>query len=188
MPKIREEEVQEMDIDPKRTTGLDIIQIGTMNVPVEGSGKRSVVPDNQIVRPTQKGSVANDHEASGSKSRLECFLPRWCPLDLTHAQRRKLQQLRLREKREKELKKKRDEDFNSYRPMVPQGKEWRVKVATQPGAVTPPEGAVQPPEAVRPGDQAVRPGSPETPPGFVSSIPMVCDDKVSSVHTPEDDE
>jgi hypothetical protein len=46
MPKIREEEVQEMDIDPKRTTGLDIIQIGTMNVPVEGSGKRSVVPDN----------------------------------------------------------------------------------------------------------------------------------------------
>jgi hypothetical protein len=33
-------EVQEMDIDPKRTTSLDIIQIGTMNVPIEGSGKR----------------------------------------------------------------------------------------------------------------------------------------------------
>jgi hypothetical protein len=31
--------------------------------------------------------------------------------------------LRLREKREKELEKKRDENFNSYRPMVPQGKE-----------------------------------------------------------------
>jgi hypothetical protein len=31
--------------------------------------------------------------------------------------------LRLREKREKELEKKRDVDFNSYRPMVPQGKE-----------------------------------------------------------------
>jgi hypothetical protein len=39
-PKIREEEVQEMDIDSKRTTSLDIIQIGTMNVPIEGSGKR----------------------------------------------------------------------------------------------------------------------------------------------------
>jgi hypothetical protein len=96
--------------------------------------------------------------------------------------------LRLREKREKELEKKRDKDFNIYRPMVPQGKEWRVKAATQTGAVKPPEGAVQPPGAVRPGDQAVRPGSPEMPPSFASPIPMVCDDKVSSVHTPEDDE
>jgi hypothetical protein len=34
------------------------------------------------------------------------------------------------EKREKELEKKRDEDFNSYMPMVPQGKEWRVKAVT----------------------------------------------------------
>jgi hypothetical protein len=100
----------------------------------------------------------------------------------------RFQRLRLREKRDKELEKKRDEDFNSYRPMVPQGKEWRVKTATQPEAATPPEGVVQSPGAVKPGDQAVRPGSPETPPGFVSSIPMVCDDKVSSVHTSEHDE
>jgi hypothetical protein len=109
-PKIREE-VQEMDIDPERTTNLDIIQIGTMDVPIEGSGKRPVVPNNQVVTPTQKGSVANNHKASGSKSRPECFLPRWCPPGLTHTQRRKLQRLRLREKR--------DEDFNNYRPMVP---------------------------------------------------------------------
>jgi hypothetical protein len=187
-PKIREEEVQKMDIDPERTTGLDIIQIGTMNIPVEESGKRPVVPNNQVVTLTQKGSVADDQEASGIKSRPKCFLPRWCPPGLTHTQRRKLQRLRLHEKREKELEKKRDEDFNSYRPMVLQGKEWRVKAATQTGVVTRPEGAVQPPEAVIPGDQAIRPGSPETPPGFASSIPMVCDDKVSSVHTPEDDE
>jgi hypothetical protein len=144
-PKIREEEVQETDIDPERTTGLDIIQIGTMNIPVEGSGKRPVVSNDQVVTPTQKGSVVNDHEASGSKSRPECFLPRWCPPGLTHTQRRKLQRLRLCEKREKELEKKRDEDFNNYRPMVPQGKEWRVKAATQTGAVKPLEGAVQPP-------------------------------------------
>jgi hypothetical protein len=112
-----------MDIDPERTTGLNIIQIGTMNVPVEGSGKRPVVPNNQVVKLTQKGSVANDHEASRSKSRPDYFLPRWCPPGLTHTQRRKLQRLRLREKREKELEKRRDEDFNNYRPMVPQGKE-----------------------------------------------------------------
>jgi hypothetical protein len=48
--------------------------------------------------------------------------------------------LSLREKREKELEKKRDGDFNSYRPMVPQGKEWRVKTALQVEAVKPPEG------------------------------------------------
>jgi hypothetical protein len=46
---------------------------------------------------------------------------------LTHTQRRKLQRLRLREKREKELEKKRDEDFNSYRPMVPRGKNGELK-------------------------------------------------------------
>jgi hypothetical protein len=94
----------------------------------------------------------------------------------------------LREKREKELEKKRDEDFNSYRPMVPQGKEWRVKIVTQTEAVKPLKGAVQPPKAVRPGDQVVRQGSPKTPLGFVSLIPMAFDDKGSSVPTSEDDE
>jgi hypothetical protein len=34
--------------------------------------------------------------------------------------------LRLREKMEKELEEQRDKIFNSYRPMVPQGKEWRA--------------------------------------------------------------
>ena len=72
--KIREEEVQKMDIDPERTTSLDIIQIGTMNVPVEKGGKRPVVPDNQVMTPNQEGSVdTDDHEAN--KSRPECFLP-----------------------------------------------------------------------------------------------------------------
>jgi hypothetical protein len=118
-PKIRGEEAQQMNIDPERSTSLEIFQIGTMNVPIEGSSKRPVVPDNQFVTPTQKGSVANDHEANRSKSLLECFLPRWCPPGLTHTHRRKLQRLRLREKREKELEKQKDEDFNSYRPMVP---------------------------------------------------------------------
>jgi hypothetical protein len=96
--------------------------------------------------------------------------------------------LRLRKKREKELEKKRDEDFNSYKAMVLYGKEWRVKAATQTGAVKSLEGAVQPPGSVRPGAQAVRPGSREMPLDLASSIPMVRDDKVSSVHTPEDDE
>jgi hypothetical protein len=188
-PKIGEEDVQKMDINLERTTGLDIIQIGTMDVPIEKSGKGPIVLNNQVMTPIQKGSVAaNDHEASGSKSHPEYFLPRWCPPGLTHTQRRKLQRLRLREKREKELEKQIDEDFNNYRPMVPQGKEWRVKTASQTEAVKPPEGAVQPPEAVRPADQAVKQGSPEMPLGFASSVPKACDDKVLSVPTPEDEE
>jgi hypothetical protein len=33
-PKVRDEKVEEMDVDPKRTTSQDIIQIGTTTVPV----------------------------------------------------------------------------------------------------------------------------------------------------------
>ena len=117
-----------MDIDSERATDRDIIQIGTMDIPTEKCGKTPVVLDNQVVTSTQKRYVAaNDHEASGSKSHPEYFLPRWCPPRLTHTQRRKLQRLRFREKKEKELEAKRDEMFNSYRPVVPRGKEWRAK-------------------------------------------------------------
>jgi hypothetical protein len=48
--------------------------------------------------------------------------------------------------------------------------------------------AVKQPEAVKPADQAVRPDSLETPLSFASSAPMNCNDKLSSVPTPEDDE
>jgi hypothetical protein len=103
-PKVREEEVQKMNIDPERTTNFDIIQIETMDVPVEKSGKGLFVMNNRVVTPIQKGSVTNDHKASESKSRPEYFLLRWCPPGSAHTQRRKLQRLRLWEKREKELK------------------------------------------------------------------------------------
>jgi hypothetical protein len=127
-PKIREEKVEEMDVDPERTTSQDIIQIGTMVVPIEKDSKRPVVLNNQVGTSAQKGSVAtSDHEASGSGSNSKYILLRWCPPGLTHTQRRKLQRLRLREKKEKELEEQRDKIFNSYRPMVPQGKEWRAK-------------------------------------------------------------
>jgi hypothetical protein len=84
-----------MDVDPERTTSQDIIQIGTMDVPVEKDSKRPVVLNNQVETSAQK--------ASGSGSNTKYFLPRWCPHGLTHTQRRKLQHLRLREKKEKEL-------------------------------------------------------------------------------------
>jgi hypothetical protein len=178
-----------MDVDPERTTSQDIIQIGTMDIPVEKDSKRPVVLNNQVGTSAQRGSIAtSDHEASGSGSNSKYFLPRWCPPGSTHTQRRKLQRLRLREKKEKELEEQKDKIFNSYRPMVPQGKEWRAKTTPQAEAVKPPEETVKPPEAVKPVGQAVRPGSPETPLSFASSVPMACDDELSSVPAPEDDE
>jgi hypothetical protein len=44
-PKQREE-VQKMEVDPERTTGQDIIQIGSMDVPIGEDGKRPIVPNN----------------------------------------------------------------------------------------------------------------------------------------------
>jgi hypothetical protein len=63
-----------MDGDPERTTSQDIIQIGTMDVPVEKDSKRPVVLNNQVGTSTQKGSVAtSDHEASGSGATPSTF-------------------------------------------------------------------------------------------------------------------
>jgi hypothetical protein len=100
-PKIREEMVEKMDVHTERTTSQDIIQIGTMDVHVEKNSKRPVVLNNQVGTSSQKGSVAtSDHEVSGSGSNSKYFSLRWCPPGLTHTQRRKLQRLRLQEKKE----------------------------------------------------------------------------------------
>jgi hypothetical protein len=109
----QKEEVKKMEVDPKRTTSQDIIQIGSMEVPIAENGKRLIVPNNKVVTSTLgMFAAANDHEASGSGSNFKYFLPRWCPPGLTRTQRRKLQHLRFQEKREKELEKQRDEAFN----------------------------------------------------------------------------
>ena len=178
-----------MDVDPKRATSQDIIQISTKDVPVDEGGKRPVVLNNQVETSIQKGSViANDHAAGGSGSNSKYFLPRWCPPELTHTQKRKLQRLRFREKKENEPEKQRDEMFNHYRPMMSQEKEWKIKATSQPELIKPVEEAVKPAQAIRPGDQAVRPADPETPSGFSSSTPMACDNELPSAPETEDDE
>jgi hypothetical protein len=60
--------------------------------------------------------------------------------------------MRFQEKREKELEKKRNEAFNQYKPMVPQGKEWRAKTSSEPAPVRPMEELVRPVTLVRPVD------------------------------------
>jgi hypothetical protein len=105
-PKIIEEKVEKMHVDPERTTSQDIIQIGTMDIPVENDGKRPIVLNDQVGKYTQKEFIASsDHNASGSGSNSKYFQPRWCPPGLTHTQRRKLQRLRLWDRKEKELEK-----------------------------------------------------------------------------------
>jgi hypothetical protein len=117
------EEVQKMEVDPKRTTGEDIIQIGSMDVSIGEDGKRPIITNNKVATSTPE-VVVNDHEVSGSSFNSKYFSPRWCPPGLTRTQRRKLQRLRVQEKREKELEKQRDEVFNQCRRMVPQDQLW----------------------------------------------------------------
>jgi hypothetical protein len=169
-----------MEVDLERTTGQDIIQIGSMGVPIGEDGKRPIVPNNKVVTSTPE-VAANNHEASGSSSNPKYFLPRWCPPGLTRTQRRKLQRLRFQDKREKELEKQRDEALNQYRPMVPQGKEWRVKTSSELAPVRSVE------ESVRPVVVNGQTDDLEMPLGFSSSVPMVCDDKTASDPAPEDD-
>ena len=74
-----------------------------------------------------------------------------------------LQRLRNKEKKEQEAEKMRDECFNKYRPMIPQGKVWQVKPADQPvGPVGPllPTGQTGELDRSDCSDQPVRPVSP----------------------------
>jgi hypothetical protein len=88
--------------------------------------------------------------------------------------------------REKELEKQMDEALNQYRPMVPQGKEWRIKTSSQPAPVRPVDGSVRPVTPVRSVEVDGQTDDPEMPLGFSSSVTMVCDD--TSDPAPEDDE
>ena len=81
--------------------------------------------------PVQRPIRANDHQARSSSSTSKYFQLRWCPPGLTRTQKRKLQRLQFQEKKEQEIQKLRDKQFNQCRPMVPQGKVWMVKVADQ---------------------------------------------------------
>ena len=119
----------------------------------------------KLVNVSQKLVLANDHEASSSslkdQDKEKNFQPRWCPPGLTHTQKRRLQRLRREEQKEKEAEKLRVEQFDKYRPRIPQGKVWQVKAADQP---TGPIGPLQPtgvPDRSDCSEQPIRPVDPE---------------------------
>ena len=137
--KEKKEEVQPT-IDPEKAKADDVVQIGNIKVVVNDAGTRPMVFGKSVNPSIQRPIMANDHEASSSNSISKYFQPRWCPSGLTRTQRRKLQRLRAQEKKEKEFKRLRDKQSNHYKPMVPQGKVWRVKAVDQPARpVKPPQ-------------------------------------------------
>jgi len=138
--KKREEDVQPMQVDSGKTTTDDVVKIGDVNVVVKDIGKKPMVFGKSAQNDSQKRVLANDHEASSSGSANKYHQPRWCPPGLSHSQKRRLQRLRRQEQKEQEAEKLRGEHFNKYRPMVPQGKEWRAKPTVQStGPVEPPQ-------------------------------------------------
>ena len=131
--KEKKQEVQPT-VDLEKPKADAVVQIGNIKVVVQDKGKEPMVFGKSASSPVQKPVMANDHEAGSNKAADKYHQLRWCPEGLTHTQKRKLQRLRNKEKREQEAGKMRDEHFNKYRPMVPQGKVWQVKAVDQPAA------------------------------------------------------
>ena len=80
-----------------------MVQIGKIELPIKDAGKEPMVIEESVDVPSQKLVMANDHEAGSSKGAADMYhQPRWCPSGLTHTQKRKLQHLRNKEKKEQE--------------------------------------------------------------------------------------
>ena len=134
--RVKEKKLEvQSEATPEKAKADTVVQIGEIKVVVQDKGKEPMVIDKSATSsapPVQKPFTANNHEAGGSKVADKYHQPRWCPEGLTHTQKRKLQRLRNKEKREQEAEKARDEYFNKYRHMIPQGKVWQAKTIDQP--------------------------------------------------------
>ena len=137
-------------------------------MPIKDTDKKPMDIDTSVGVPSQKPVMANDHEAGSSRGAADKYhQPRWCPSGLTHTQKRKLQRLRNKEKKEHEKEKMRDEEFNRYRPMFPQGKAWKAKTVDHPDRpVGPPQPTGQTGQMDRSdrSDQPIRPVEPSAEP------------------------
>jgi len=188
------EEVQPKEADSGKANGDDVVQISEVKVVVQDKGKGLMVFGKSVNSPAQKSAMANDHEASSSKVADKYHQPRWCPLGLTHTQKRKLQHLPNKEKKEQEAEKPRDEHFNKYRHVVPQGKAWQLKVVNQSAAglvkLTPVTGQTGATNRLDCLGSLVRPVEPSTKQTAESAVPVSvsCDDEVPLVPPAKEDE
>ena len=140
--RVKEKRGEQKIVVDSEKPKADVVQIGEIEVPIRDTGKRLMDVDTSVVVRSQKPVMSNDHGAGSSKGAADKYhQPRWCPSGLTHTQKRKLQRLRNKEKKEQEKEKMRDEEFNRYRPMFPQSKVLKAKTADQPDR---PVGSPQP--------------------------------------------
>ena len=86
--------------DSEKIRADPVVQIGDIKVVVQDMGKEPMVFGKSGTFPAQDPVMANDHEASSSKVADKYHQPCWCLEGLTHTQKRKLQCLRNKEKRE----------------------------------------------------------------------------------------
>jgi len=102
--RIKEKKGEQKPVaDPEKLKADVVIQIGEIKVPIKDMGKKSMDIDTSVDVPSQKPVMANDHEAGSRKSMADKYhQPRWCPSGLTRTQKRKLQRLRNKEKKEQE--------------------------------------------------------------------------------------
>ena len=89
-----------MKADSGKAKADDVVQIGEVKVVVQDVSKRPMVFGKSVKSFVQKSLMANDHEASSSGAASKYHQPKWCPPGLTYTQKRKLQRLRNKEKRE----------------------------------------------------------------------------------------
>ena len=89
-----------MKADSGKGKADDVVQIGEVKVVVQDTGKRPMVFGKLVNSPIPKSAMANHQEASSSRTADKYHQPRWCPLGLMHTQKRKLQCLRNKEKKE----------------------------------------------------------------------------------------
>ena len=124
--KERKDEPVPMQVDSEKAPAK-IVQVEDGKGKDQDAQKGPVIVE-KSVNVSQKLVLANDHEASSinlkDQDKEKYFQPRWCPPGLTHTQKRRLQRLHRQEQKEKVVEKLRDEQFDKYRPRIPQGKVW----------------------------------------------------------------
>jgi hypothetical protein len=125
--KGKKDELEPMQVDSEKAPAINDVQVEDGKGKGQDAQKGPMIVE-KSVNISQKLVLANDHEASSSnpndQDKEKYFQPRWCPLGLTHTHKRRLQRLRHQEQKEKEAEKLRDEQFEKYRPRIPQGNVW----------------------------------------------------------------
>jgi hypothetical protein len=112
---------EKISMNAMRTTCRDIIKIGTADIVIQGKNKGSMIFDNSI-----KTNEEKDTRATRKVVNLKYSMPRWCSSSLTRSQKCKLQHLRTKESREKDV----EEMLNDTHPQYPSPqKRWRPKAA-----------------------------------------------------------